>query len=273
LFVTTQSGQTSTVIYLISQGGELTNNVVPQIGTKYNAKINYLNNRKLIINNTTTGNDGSNGVVSTRTIKLFCRDNGGSLAYTNARIYECILTTGNTIARYLVPCLDNNGVPCMYDLIGKQTYYNQGEGEFLYKLKDTSEPLNTTLLGFPASNSTQITTNSTYPYSYYFNDVTLELGKTYKMTFYNKRTPSGVDDGTVRFRLLNTDNTFYGAITQNNYSTYWNVQSITTDGNWYGIQEIVFSPKVKTHVLRLLLIAGTNQSCPPNFYLKSFEQL
>ena len=32
----------------------------------------------------------------------------------------------------LIPCLDNNNRPCMYDTVTKQTFYNQGTGEFLY---------------------------------------------------------------------------------------------------------------------------------------------
>lgn len=31
-----------------------------------------------------------------------------------------------------IPCLDNNNRPCMYDTVSKQTYYNEGNGEFLY---------------------------------------------------------------------------------------------------------------------------------------------
>lgn len=131
LFISTLSGQTSTIMYLISQGGELTNNVVPTIGTKYNAKINYLNDGKLILNDTTTGNNGTNGVVSSRTIKLFCRDYNGNLAYTNARIYMCLISEGGNIVRNFIPCLDNNNVPCMYDAVEKQTYYNAGTGTFI----------------------------------------------------------------------------------------------------------------------------------------------
>ena len=33
-------------------------------------------------------------------------------------------------AQQLVPCLDANGVPCLYDLIGKTAFYNQGSGSF-----------------------------------------------------------------------------------------------------------------------------------------------
>ena len=39
-------------------------------------------------------------------------------------------TDGN--AQRLVPCLDANGVPCLYDLIGKTALYNQGAGSFTW---------------------------------------------------------------------------------------------------------------------------------------------
>lgn len=32
----------------------------------------------------------------------------------------------------LIPCLDYNNRPCMYDTVSKKSYYNQGTGEFLY---------------------------------------------------------------------------------------------------------------------------------------------
>ena len=35
-------------------------------------------------------------------------------------------------AQRLVPCLDTNGVPCLYDLIGKTAFYNQGSGSFTW---------------------------------------------------------------------------------------------------------------------------------------------
>jgi len=35
-------------------------------------------------------------------------------------------------AQQLVPCLDANGVPCLYDLIGKTALYNHGAGSFTW---------------------------------------------------------------------------------------------------------------------------------------------
>ena len=39
-------------------------------------------------------------------------------------------TDGN--AQKLVPCLDTEGVPCLYDLIGKTALYNLGNGSFTW---------------------------------------------------------------------------------------------------------------------------------------------
>lgn len=36
----------------------------------------------------------------------------------------------------MVPALDTNGKPCMYDTIAKQPIYNAGDGEFGYELMD-----------------------------------------------------------------------------------------------------------------------------------------
>ena len=35
-------------------------------------------------------------------------------------------------AQHLVPCLDADGVPCLYDLISKTAFYNQGIGSFTW---------------------------------------------------------------------------------------------------------------------------------------------
>jgi hypothetical protein len=35
-------------------------------------------------------------------------------------------------AQKLVPCLDANGVPCMFDLVSQKPFYNQGSGSFTW---------------------------------------------------------------------------------------------------------------------------------------------
>lgn len=39
------------------------------------------------------------------------------------------LFVNDELAYDLIPCLDNDDVPCMYDLVSKQTFYNQGTGK------------------------------------------------------------------------------------------------------------------------------------------------
>ena len=55
--------------------------------------------------------------------------------YTKAKCrYAKWYDENNNLVRHFVPCLDDNGVACMYDLVTKTTFYNQGTGDFKYKL-------------------------------------------------------------------------------------------------------------------------------------------
>lgn len=49
------------------------------------------------------------------------------------RIYGFIIKNANdALIMNLLPCLDKNGTPCMYDTVSRKPFYNQGTGEFLY---------------------------------------------------------------------------------------------------------------------------------------------
>lgn len=50
------------------------------------------------------------------------------------RVYSCkIYDLENNLLRYLRPCRDTNNVVCMYDMVTKKYFYNQGTGTFGYK--------------------------------------------------------------------------------------------------------------------------------------------
>lgn len=53
------------------------------------------------------------------------RDFMGNIYY--AKIYD-----GENLVRDFKPCLDADGKPCFYDLIGRKPYYNQGAGSFTW---------------------------------------------------------------------------------------------------------------------------------------------
>ena len=49
------------------------------------------------------------------------------------RLYRFTIKKSNDeLIMNLLPCLDKNGKPCMFDTVSKQPFYNQGTGEFLY---------------------------------------------------------------------------------------------------------------------------------------------
>lgn len=71
----------------------------------------------------------------TRTLYLFSgmNINGAFTEGIKLRVYEFkIYDVGMKLTRDFIPVLDNNNVPCMYDCISEQLFYNQGSGTFNY---------------------------------------------------------------------------------------------------------------------------------------------
>ena len=58
----------------------------------------------------------------------------GTSSYGIIRIKRFYITRDGAYTLNLIPALDRNGVPCMYDTVSKQTFYNAGQGSFLYEL-------------------------------------------------------------------------------------------------------------------------------------------
>ena len=50
------------------------------------------------------------------------------------RVKRFYITRDGAYTLNLIPALDRNGTPCMYDSVSKQTFYNAGPGNFLYEL-------------------------------------------------------------------------------------------------------------------------------------------
>lgn len=48
------------------------------------------------------------------------------------RLYKAEIYTAEGCIHRLLPCLDETGTPCMYDVITNTPYYNQGTGDFTY---------------------------------------------------------------------------------------------------------------------------------------------
>ena len=104
----------------------------------YNSKIAKFDSEDTDVVSSITSQEGT----YTLPIWLFSYNDNGSYNSTYGkwvgRIYRAQITQGDALIRDFVPCLDANGRPCMYDIIGggtieDNTYYNQSGGtEFAY---------------------------------------------------------------------------------------------------------------------------------------------
>ena len=58
----------------------------------------------------------------------------GTNSFGKIRIKRFYITRDGAYTLNLIPALDRNGTPCMYDTVSKQTFYNERAGDFLYEL-------------------------------------------------------------------------------------------------------------------------------------------
>lgn len=68
---------------------------------------------------------------STTTMALF-KSKNVSGSYFKGRIYSCKHYSGDKLIQDFQPCLDTNGVPCMFDFVSRKSFYNKGTGSFTW---------------------------------------------------------------------------------------------------------------------------------------------
>lgn len=87
--------------------------------------------RQLFLNNALIGQNTAlcTDNIRTSNLWLFKVENYGA---TNAKIYYCKIYDNGNLVRDFSPVLDWNDVPCMYDEMTDELFYNQGTGGFLY---------------------------------------------------------------------------------------------------------------------------------------------
>lgn len=62
----------------------------------------------------------------------------GSIIYPFVgRIYSAKISEGTESVLNFIPCLDDEGTPCMFDTVSRTPYYNKGTGDFTYPDMET----------------------------------------------------------------------------------------------------------------------------------------
>lgn len=78
--------------------------------------------------------------VGTRPILVFAAywyADGWVYSGTSVRFYSFNIKDNGEELINLIPVLDKNGVPCMYDTVSKTCFRNKGKGTFGYKIKNS----------------------------------------------------------------------------------------------------------------------------------------
>lgn len=109
--------------------------IILNSGVQYSVQI-YKN--KFSVNSKVFSADSGPYVCAYSLILFGTKRNGKAMVdgtyCRNLRIYSFAISKDGNKIMNLIPALDRNGTPCMYDTVSKQTFYNAGTGEFLYEL-------------------------------------------------------------------------------------------------------------------------------------------
>ncbi len=68
---------------------------------------------------------------STVPMLLFKAQNVGGTGL-NGKVYSCKIYHQDSLVRDFQPCLDAEGVPCMFDFVSRKPFYNVGTGSFTW---------------------------------------------------------------------------------------------------------------------------------------------
>ena len=99
-------------------------------GKIYTAELNFLASNISKIDNDTRGNLWESIVyVKSQSTTL--------MKNATCKLVDAILSSGTEITRELIPVLNADGVPGMYDKMSKKFFGNQGTGTFGYRIKTT----------------------------------------------------------------------------------------------------------------------------------------
>ena len=109
--------------------------IIVNSGVQYSVQI--YNNKLAVNGEVFSANSGS--YVCAYSLILFGTNRTGKAMVDgtycrNLRIYSFTISKDGNKIMNLIPVLDRNGTPCMYDTVSKHTFYNKGTGKFLYEL-------------------------------------------------------------------------------------------------------------------------------------------
>ena len=121
------------------------NNIITADYNKHYFKLDRINERAYLDSRILSFSP-VNWLTQTKKMRLFGRTfyigNDDDQYCASMKCYSNkMYDNNNNLIMNLIPCLDTHSVPCMYDTVSKQTFYNQGTGEFRYPIDEKYTPV------------------------------------------------------------------------------------------------------------------------------------
>ena len=121
--------------WMIGYGEKIYSGITPEIGHRYAVESELLIGKQtMIIDGLTVINDTlTNEIDNNLNMYLFGVNHNNTFnQYEGSRIYSCSIEVDGVLVRDFIPVLDWNNVPCMYDKVSEELFYNKGTGTFKY---------------------------------------------------------------------------------------------------------------------------------------------
>ena len=103
-------------------------------GEPYESSLNFFNSKIVSftsLENNYSKTDTRTLAAITRPLYLFTYNDNGTARYSLVgKVYRAKISQLDEVVRDYVPCVDEAGIPCMYDLITQSAYYNIGTKSF-----------------------------------------------------------------------------------------------------------------------------------------------
>ena len=92
-----------------------------------------VNKNVLTVDGAEVGTNTASTFQTAYNMYLLQNNTAGAIASAypfSGKLYSCRIYDNGTLIRDFVPCLDSEGVACLYDKVTKEYYYNAGTGDF-----------------------------------------------------------------------------------------------------------------------------------------------
>lgn len=144
------------------------------------SEVNFFKSLKIKVNSANFSNEQN--IITTETkwpsrnsMFIFGFNSDGTKVLCSCRVFEAVVTKGASIIFSVIPALDTVGRPCMFDLVTRKSFYNQGTGEFIAGLT-MGQARNLAYLPAPTT----------------INTLTISLPKEARLVLYNQEVNAAI---------------------------------------------------------------------------------